>query len=91
MPEDDLESSVELEAARQILKQLLASLVTLAMAQNNLTRLTEVYRRTQRRVNALEHIILPQLNQSIKNIEDRMDEMERDDLVRTLLIKRRRL
>jgi vacuolar-type H+-ATPase subunit D/Vma8 len=37
----------------------------------------------------LEHIVLPELRQTIKEMEDRMDEMERDDLVRSLLIKRR--
>ena len=71
------------------MQHLLALLLPLAAAQNNLLRLTDVFRRTQRRVNALEHIILPELDQSIKGMEDRMDEMERDDLVRSLLIKRR--
>ena len=49
----------------------------------------DVFRRTQRRVNALEHIVLPELDRSIKDMEERMDEMERDDLVRSLLVKRR--
>ncbi len=85
----NIETSVELEAARLAMQQLLAALLPLAEAYNNLLRLTDVFRRTQRRVNALEHIILPELDQTIKGMEDRMDEMERDDLVRSLLIKRR--
>jgi len=86
---EGVEVSVELEAARRAFDLLLAVLLPLAAAENNLARLVDVFRRTQRRVNALEHIILPDLNQAIKHMEDRMDEMERDDLVRSLLIKRR--
>ena len=81
--------SLELEAALPILRNLLLSLLQLAIAENNLRRLIAIFRRTQRRVNALEHIVLPELIATIKEMEDRMDEMERDDLVRTLLIKRR--
>lgn len=87
----DIETSIELAATRRSVTQLLETLTALAVAQNNLTRLVEAFRRTQRRVNALEHIILKDLNETIKNMEDRMDEMERDDLVRTLLIKRQQL
>ena len=87
----DIETSIELAATRRTFTQLLDLLISLTVAQNNLTRLVEAFRRTQRRVNALEHIILKDLNETIKNMEDRMDEMERDDLVRSLLIKRRQL
>lgn len=90
-PADGVEVSIELEAARRALQRLVSLLLPLAAAQNNLVRLTDVFRRTQRRVNALEHIILPELDETIKGMEDRMDEMERDDLVRSLLIKRRQL
>ena len=92
-PEPDVEESwivsLELAAARQALTEALPLLSELAVAENNLARLTDVFRRTQRRVNALEHIVLPELNQDIKDMEDRLDEMERDDLIRSLLIKRR--
>ena len=81
--------SLELEAALPVMRKLLLSLLQLAIADNNLQRLIAIFRRTQRRVNALEHIVLPELTATIKEMEDRMDEMERDDLVRSLLIKRR--
>ncbi|MGA8262301.1 MAG: V-type ATP synthase subunit D [Arenicellales bacterium] len=88
--EAGLEESVELAGARRTLRDLLAVLARLAAVENNLVRLVDVFRRTQRRVNALEHIVLPELNHAIKEMEDRMDEIERDDLVRSLLIKRHR-
>jgi len=81
--------SVELAATLQALRKLLPALLKLAATENNLLRLVDIFRRTQRRVNALEHIVLPELHQTIREMEDRMDEMERDDLVRSLLIKRR--
>jgi len=81
--------SVELATTLRALRKLLPALSQLAATENNLLRLVDIFRRTQRRVNALEHIVLPELHQTIREMEDRMDEMERDDLVRSLLIKRR--
>ncbi len=88
-PAGGLEISVELELAAAAVDALLRHLVHLAVAQNNLLRLVDVFRRTQRRVNALDYILLPDINERIRGMEDAMDEMDRDDLVRTLLIKRR--
>ena len=82
-------ASLELEETKNVLLQLLDSLNKLAGAEGNLLRLTHGFRRTQRRVNSLEHIILPELEESIIRIQSAMDEVERDDLVRASLIKRR--
>lgn len=87
-PPDGWAVSTELTATFTALQRLLPLLWTLAAHENNLQRLVAVFRRTQRRVNALEHVVLPDLQRSIRDMEDRMDEMERDDLVRALLIKR---
>ena len=72
-------------------QQLLIKLLELAEAENNLVRLTDAFRRTQRRVNALDHIVLPEITEAIRRMEETMDEMERDDLVRSLLIKRKQV
>ncbi len=81
-------ASLEMAMAVSALRDLLANLVHVAQAESNLMRLTDAFRRTQRRVNALDHIILPELNTDVRALEDIMDEMERDELVRALLIKR---
>ena len=86
---DGIEISLELDQAVSAWQQLLHHLLVLAEAQNNLLRLTDAFRRTQRRVNALDHIVLPEITEAIRVMEETMDEMERDDLVRSLLIKRR--
>ena len=87
-PAGGWEISVELELAVAAVGALLRRLADLAVAQNNLLRLVDIFRRTQRRVNALDYILLPEINDRIRSMEEAMDEMERDDLVRTLLIKR---
>ncbi len=87
-PTGGWEISVELELAVVAIGALLRHLADLAVAQNNLLRLVDVFRRTQRRVNALDYILLPEINDRIHSMEEAMDEMDRDDLVRTLLIKR---
>lgn len=86
---DGIEISLEIELALSAFQQLLLRQLVLAEAQNNLLRLTDAFRRTQRRVNALDHIVLPEITQAIRGIEENMDEMERDDLVRSLLLKRK--
>ncbi len=89
-PDEGWDVSVELEAALAALSALLALLADLAPADNNLARLVVQYRRTQRRVNALEEIVLPQLDETIRAMQARLEELDRDDLVRSLLTKRRR-
>ena len=87
--EDGVEVSLELDLTVSSFQQLLIMLLELAEAENNLLRLTDAFRRTQRRVNALDHILLPEITDAIRRMEESMDEMERDDLVRSLLIKRK--
>jgi len=41
----------------------------------------------RRRVNALEHILIPQLRDSIKFIKSKLDEMERSNIGRLMKIK----
>ena len=81
--------SLEIGQAESAMRRLVELLIELAAAEGNLVRITHGFRRTQRRVNALEHIILPEIEASIRHIEAAMDEVERDDLVRTSLIKQR--
>ena len=86
-----IEVSLELELTVSAFQKLLLKLCEMAEAENNLVRLTDAFRRTQRRVNALDHILLPEITDAIRCMEETMDEMERDDLVRSLLIKRKQV
>jgi len=52
--------------------------------------LADVFERTNRRVNALEYVLLPELRQTIRNLEAQLDEADREHLARVHFAKRRR-
>lgn len=88
-PETRWDSTEETARARVSFHRLMACIVALTARLNNLTRLTREFRRTQRKVNALEHVVVPELQQSIRSIEFALEEMERENMVRALYVKRK--
>ena len=46
-------------------------------------RLAREYRRTERRANALEKVLLPEVEEAIKLIDEQLDTMEREEVIRT--------
>jgi len=46
--------------------------------------------RTQRRVNALENLLIPQYQAAIRRIQTMLDEQERDSFMRTKRVKEQR-
>ncbi len=84
------EVSLELEQLVSAMHVLVELLRRLAVLENNLMRLTAAFRRTQRRVNALDHIVLPELDAAIRNVEAMLEEADRENLVRSLMVKRLR-
>lgn len=85
---DSPEISLELERAVLRFHRLLWESGRLAIVYNNLARVADTFRRAQRRVNALEHIVLPELEQAIRRIESFLEEAERENLVRTHRLKK---
>ena len=70
-------------------KGLLEDLGKLAELRISLIRLAEEVRKTMRRVNALDKIAIPDYKESIKYIEDTLEESERDIFATQKLIKER--
>lgn len=85
------ENSLELEQAVISFHRLAEIAAEWAPLENNLTRLSKVFRRVQRRVNALDNILLPELQLKVKEMGDALDEMERENLGLARLIKQRRV
>ncbi|GAI45004.1 unnamed protein product, partial [marine sediment metagenome] len=79
--------SSELDIALQTYSDLLPSLVKLASLEKTLELLAAEIERTRRRVNALEYIFIPNLEETIKYITMKLSEMERADLTRLMRIK----
>lgn len=69
------------------LKDLLPRLVELAQDEKIIQMLAEEIEKTRRRVNALEYILIPQIEESVRYITMKLDEFERSNLTRLLKIK----
>ena len=61
----------------------------LAELKISVVRIAAEVRKTIRKVNALEKIAIPELNETVKNIQDRLDENERDMFVLMKMVKSR--
>ncbi|ESK98251.1 vacuolar atp synthase subunit d [Moniliophthora roreri MCA 2997] len=68
--------------ARQVYAKAIETLVELASLQTAFTILDEVIRATNRRVNAIEHVVIPRLDNTIKYIISELDEMDREEFFR---------
>ncbi len=63
-------------------------LIEYAEANLTLTRLASEIQKTQRRVNALENIFIPEATETIKYISDVLEESEREDFFRRKQVKK---
>ncbi|MCM8829465.1 MAG: hypothetical protein NC824_00470, partial [Candidatus Omnitrophica bacterium] len=66
-----------LEKGKEILKKLLS----LAFLENKLICLAIEIERTRRRVNALEYVLIPNIEETMKFITFKLNEVERSSLV----------
>ncbi len=62
-------------------KKILKHLIKLSFLENKLTGFASEIERTRRRVNALEYILIPNLDETIKFITFKLNETERSSLV----------
>lgn len=74
------------EGLRQ-LKEALTIMVRVAELERAIELLSEEIEKTRRRVNALEYILIPQLDEAVSFITMKLDEMERSNLTRLMKIK----
>lgn len=72
-------ASPEAQACRRAYTALIARLVELAALSGNLARLYAEYRKTVRRVRALQDVLLPELERTIGEIEASLEELEQDE------------
>jgi V/A-type H+-transporting ATPase subunit D len=71
--------SPEAESCRRAFGELLPRLVEMAALAGNLERLYREYRRTVRRVRALQDVLLPEVDATLNEVESRLEELEQDE------------
>ena len=82
-----LNTSGELDSALDSYSELLPEMLRLSAIERSVELLANEIEVTRRRVNALEYILIPNLNDTIKYITMRLDEMERSNLSRLMRVK----
>jgi V/A-type H+/Na+-transporting ATPase subunit D len=81
-------TSVELDKAFKQFYSVLALIADLARAEGTTFQIANDVRRTQRRVNALNYVLIPRYRKTAKWIELVLEEKDREEFVRTKIIKR---
>ncbi len=66
-----------LDAALRGYRDLVPEFIRLAEVENNIARLSAEIEKTRRRVNALEYVLIPSLEETVDYITMKLDEMER--------------
>ena len=80
-------TSGELDKAIAKLAQAFPILLELAAMEKEASLLAEEIEKTRRRVNALEYVMIPQLQETIKYIKMKLDENERGNQTRLMKVK----
>jgi V/A-type H+-transporting ATPase subunit D len=85
-PEITAELDITLSVAYDKVYEILDDIIRLAEFETRVERIADELGKTNRKVNALENIIIPEYQQIIKFIEDKLDAESLEELVRMKLI-----
>lgn len=80
-------TSAQLDTAVDSLAGVMPTLLELAEREKSAELLAEEIESTRRRVNALEYVLIPKLEETIKFITMKLDEVERGNLARLMKVK----
>ncbi|MFR1565303.1 MAG: V-type ATP synthase subunit D [Christensenellales bacterium] len=87
LPYDFASATSELDEATEKISKLTEKLLKLAEVEKTCNMLADEIEKNRRRVNALEYVMIPQLNETIKYIVMKLDENERGNLTRLMKVK----
>lgn len=77
----------DLDAGILKLSEILPELLRLCELENSVKILADEIEKTRRRVNALEHVMIPELQENIRFITMKLDENERSNQARLMKVK----
>ena len=69
------------------LADLMPKLIELAQVEKTCSMLADEIEKTRRRVNALEHVMIPETQQAIKFITMKLEDNERSNVTRLMKVK----
>ena len=81
------QTSGELDDAVDAMSQVFPDMLTLAEIEKTSQLLAEEIEKTRRRVNALEYVKIPEMQENIKYITMKLDENERANTIRLMKVK----
>lgn len=81
------QTSFSLDEATQHFNKVKELTIRLSMIENSAYRLATSIKKTQKRANALKNITIPYYNQLTKNIQNSLEEKEREDFTRLKVLK----
>ncbi|MBQ7060834.1 MAG: V-type ATP synthase subunit D [Clostridia bacterium] len=87
LPYGALCTSTELDSAVEKFSEIMPLLIELAEVEKTCNLLADEIEKTRRRVNALEYVMIPQLQEAIHDISMKLDENERGNLTRLMKTK----
>lgn len=80
-------TSSDLDGAVKSIADLLPDMLKLAEREKSCQLMAAEIEKTRRRVNALEHVMIPETEESIKFIKMKLDENERSSQIRLMKVK----
>ena len=80
-------TSSELDGAVRYLSDILPEMMQLAQLEKSCQLMAAEIEKTRRRVNALEHVMIPQYEETIRYITMKLDENERGNTTRLMKVK----
>lgn len=87
LPYGMAETSAQLDNAIATMAEVLPQLIALSEKEKTCELLADEIQKTRRRVNALEYVMIPQMEETIRYISMKLEENERGALTRLMKVK----